>query len=265
MGTCCHGHRILVTPWEISRLADALDLSPRELRDTRLTAGGTQLRADGIPGIHGPPNHRVPGCTFYDPTFGCSVHAERPLACRLYPLGRERHDGAIRYYHPGQVMPCRVLCPTVDQLPQRTVGEYLAEQDIRAGEAAHDAYAALAYGLVRAALVFVEAGAIPRASLQQWFATARTWNGEQCAAHLPPTWYDLLTIPPLSATPDARRFVADHGRSLSEQLQAEFLNQPSAAALQQAAQLELLLALHLGPTVGAETNVMAALIDGSTP
>jgi hypothetical protein len=207
----------------------------------------------------------VPGCTFYDPTFGCSVHSERPLACRLYPLGRERHEGVIRYYHPGQVMPCRVLCPTVDQLPQMSVGDYLKEQDISAGEAAHDAYAALAYGLVRAALVFVDAGAVPRATLQQWFATARTWDGAARAAHLPPVWYDHLTIPALRATPDARRFVAHHGQLLSDHLQNEFLNRPSPAALQLAAELELLMALHLGPTVGADASVMAALLDGSTP
>jgi uncharacterized protein len=264
LGTCCHGHRILVTPWEVSRLAVALGVTPRDVRENHLTQGGTQLLADGIVGIHGPPAHRVPGCTFYDPACGCRVHSERPLACRLYPLGRERHDGGIRYYHPGQVPPCRELCPTVDALPLKTVGEYVTEQDLVAGEVAHDAYAALAYGLVRAAVVFVDAGAVPRTTVQHWFANACTWDGGNRAQQLTPVWYDRLTIPELSATLDARQFVDEHGKMLSSQLTSEFLNHTSPSALQAAAQLELLMALHLGPTVGADVSVMAALLAGTT-
>jgi Fe-S-cluster containining protein len=265
LGTCCHGHRILVCPWELAWLAQGMGVTARELRDTRTTAGGTQLLADGAPGIHGPPSHRVPACTLYDAAVGCRAHAHRPLACRLYPLGRQRHQGAIRYYHPGTVMPCRELCPTVDALPQRAVGEYLAEQDIAAGEAAHDGYAALAYGLVNAALAIADGGAVTRAELARCFAGLRLLDGGQRAARLPSPWYDRLTVPQLAAGPDAAAFVRDHGQALATALQSDFLRDGAADALVRAAELELLLALHLGSTVGTDPAVMAALIEVDSP
>ncbi|HEX3133011.1 MAG TPA: YkgJ family cysteine cluster protein, partial [Planctomycetota bacterium] len=260
LNTCCHEHRILVSPWELAWLAQGMGMSPRALRDTRMDNGGTRLRADGPVGVHGPAAHRVPACTVYDDASGCRAHSHRPLACRLYPLGRQRHEGAIRYYHPGAVMPCRELCPTVSDLPERTVGDYLAEQDIAAGEAAHDGYAALAYGLVNAALVIADAGAVTRASLAQHFAILRTWSGGERAAGLGVGWYDALTIPELPITANAASFVAAHGQSLVERIQREFLLRSKGNALADATRLELLLALHLGSTVGADAAVMAILI-----
>lgn len=264
LGTCCHGHQILVCPWELAWLAHGMGITPRALRDTRMDAGGTRLRADGAPGIHGPPAHRAPACTLYDATSGCRAHTHRPLACRLYPLGRQRHDGAIRYYHPGTVMPCRELCPTVVDLPERSVGEYLVEQDITAGEAAHDAYAALAYGLVNAALVIADAGEITRATLAEHLATARTWSADERAERLG-AWYDLLTIPDLRATLPAAEFASAHGRLLATRIQGEFLRRADGSAMADAARLEIILALHLGSTVGADPAVMATLILPTTP
>lgn len=263
LGTCCHGHRIVLCPWELAWLAHGMGLTPRALRDTRMEAGGTRLRADGAVGVHGPAAHRVPACTLYDPTAGCRAHTHRPLACRLYPLGRERHDGAIRYYHPGTVMPCRELCPSVVDLPERSVGDYLAEQDIAAGEAAHDAYAALAYGLVNAALVIADAGEITRAAVADHLALARTWSADERAEHLG-AWYDPLTIPDLRPTLPAAEFAAAHGRLLATRIQAEFLRRADGQAMADAARLEIVLALHLGATVGADAAVMARLITPPT-
>jgi uncharacterized protein len=264
LGTCCHGHRILLSPWELAWLAQGLGVSPRVLRDTRTVGGGTQLKADGPVGIHGPATHRVPACTLYDPAQGCRAHAQRPLACRLYPLGRQRHDGAIRYYHPGTVMPCRELCPTVTELPERSVGEYLREQDISAGAAAHDGYASLAYGLVNAALVIADAGEISRAQLGEHLARVRSWSADERATQLGEAWYDALIIPDLPILPDAGAFVINHGRLLAKRLQEEFLQRADNDAMAAAARLEVLLALHLGSTVGADADVMAALIQPNT-
>jgi uncharacterized protein len=261
LGTCCHGHRILLCPWEIAWLAHGMGISARTLRDTRMTDGGTRLRADGAVGLHGPAAHRVPACTLYDATLGCRAHAQRPLACRLYPLGRQRHDGTIRYYHPGTVMPCRELCPSVVDLPERGVGEYLAGQDIADGEAAHDAYAATAYGLVNAALVIADAGGVTRTALAEHLADARTWSGDERAARLG-GWYDLLTVPDLPATLPAAGFAAAHGRLLASRIQTGFLHR--ADGLADAARLEIMLAVHLGSTVGADAAVMAALIASPT-
>lgn len=265
LGTCCHGHRIVLCPWELAWLAHGLKVTPRDLRDTRMTAGGTQLRNDGPLGQHGPPAHRVAACTLYALEAGCRAHAHRPLACRLYPLGRERHEGRIRYYHPGDTFPCRVLCPTVESLPERTVDVYLAEQATAAGEAAHDAYAALAYGLVNAALVLADGERIARATLAAEFAAMCTWTPDERAMRLGTPWYDLLTIPDLPATADGRAFAEAHARLLAATIQAQVTRDAAPDALGTAARRELLLALHLGATVGALPTVMATLIQPSPP
>ncbi|HMR09123.1 MAG TPA: YkgJ family cysteine cluster protein [Polyangiaceae bacterium] len=71
---CCHDKRIQVGPYEIARLAAASSLTTTAFIE-RYTDDGCYLRfEDGA-------------CTFLTPK-GCSVHAARPLVCRLYPLGR---------------------------------------------------------------------------------------------------------------------------------------------------------------------------------
>lgn len=255
----------MISPWELAWLAYGLGMTPRALRDERMVNGGTQLRADGPLGVHGPATHQVPACTLYDATLGCRAHAHRPLACRLYPLGRQRHEGVIRYYHPGAVLPCRELCPTVSELPERTVGEYLREQDIIAGAAAHDAYASLAYGLVNAALVIADAGEISRAELGGYLKVSRTWSADERVAQMGAEWYDAVTIPELPIIPDTGDFATKHGRLLAKRLQETFHQRSDADALADAARLELLLALHLGSTVGADADTMATLIQPAVP
>ena len=63
-------------PYELLRLARHLGLTTSEVIARHTEAGGTvlQTREDGA-------------CTFLGPR-GCTVHPDRPLACRLYPLAR---------------------------------------------------------------------------------------------------------------------------------------------------------------------------------
>ncbi len=71
---CCHDKLIPVSPYEVARLAANLELSTTEVIE-RFTVDGNALAfPDGA-------------CTFLTER-GCSVHADRPLVCRLYPLGR---------------------------------------------------------------------------------------------------------------------------------------------------------------------------------
>jgi uncharacterized protein len=73
---CCYDKRIHVNPHEIARLASALGLRTTEVIDRYTDDGGVALgtRDDG-------------SCVFLG-AGGCTVHADRPLVCRLYPLGR---------------------------------------------------------------------------------------------------------------------------------------------------------------------------------
>ena len=73
-GRCCHGKTISVSPYEAARLADTLGLSTTELFERHVVPETGAIRTE------------EGACTFLDGT-GCTVHAGRPIACRLYPLG----------------------------------------------------------------------------------------------------------------------------------------------------------------------------------
>ena len=75
---CCHNKVIRVGPYEILRLARRLGMTTTEFIAQHTEAGGTVLR------IHDENNR---ACIFLNQQ-GCSVHPDRPLACRLYPLAR---------------------------------------------------------------------------------------------------------------------------------------------------------------------------------
>ena len=75
-GRCCHDKRITLSPYELLRLAAAKGVTTRTILEEHSTESGTALRFDE-PG----------GCTFLQ-DGRCGVHGGRPLACRLYPLGR---------------------------------------------------------------------------------------------------------------------------------------------------------------------------------
>ncbi|MEG3148106.1 YkgJ family cysteine cluster protein [Sphingomonas sp. RT2P30] len=81
---CCTGKRVQVNPYEIARLARAKGVSTSEAR-AFFTANGA-LRQDD-----------VDRCIFLGED-GCGVHADRPLVCRLFPLGRVvAADGAAHF------------------------------------------------------------------------------------------------------------------------------------------------------------------------
>lgn len=75
---CCHNKAIRVGPYEILRLARRLAMTTTEFIAQHTEAGGTVLRMRDE-------NNRA--CIFLNQR-GCSVHSDRPLACRLYPLAR---------------------------------------------------------------------------------------------------------------------------------------------------------------------------------
>lgn len=75
---CCHNKAIRVGPYEILRLARRLGMTTTEFIEQHTEAGGTVLRMRED-------NDRA--CIFLNQQ-GCSVHSDRPLACRLYPLAR---------------------------------------------------------------------------------------------------------------------------------------------------------------------------------
>jgi Fe-S-cluster containining protein len=73
---CCYDKRIQVNPYEVGRLARNQGLSTTKLIATCLEPGKPYLK------------NQTDGACVFLMDQGCSVHADRPLVCRLYPLGQ---------------------------------------------------------------------------------------------------------------------------------------------------------------------------------
>ncbi len=73
---CCRFKTIQLNPYEVARLARNRQVTTTVFIEQYTGSGGTVLAAndDGT-------------CVFLG-SEGCDVHADRPLVCRLYPLGR---------------------------------------------------------------------------------------------------------------------------------------------------------------------------------
>jgi Fe-S-cluster containining protein len=258
-GTCCHGNRIGLNPWELARLASARGLAPRDFRERFTAEGGVALRFDGPPDARG-----LPACSQYhhDDPPGCSVHEARPLSCRLYPLGRRRHGERTGYIHLGTTFPCLAGCPAVSSLPRRTVAAYLASQDIGAAEAAHDAYLELMQHLAEGALVLLLDSGLAKSGDRQ---TLRRWRelgagpAELRVRTLGPTWLDRLTTPSVDGLLDEpATFASRHHDALQSAAQEEFASLTDHASLRAASALMMALALHLGRALGAESAPLVA-------
>lgn len=122
---CCRGNRIQLNPYEAARLARRLGIGTREFRMRHtIEARGAELsrEADGTCVLLGP--------------YGCTVHADRPLVCRLYPLGRKVSAEGTESFH------------RLDGHPESdgrfdghgTVGDYLEAQGAVPYMRAADAY-----------------------------------------------------------------------------------------------------------------------------
>lgn len=75
-GACCYGKFIRISPYDALRLARCFGLTTAEFCAKYTEQGGPVLRVK--------PDA---GCIFLN-SEGCSVHPDRPLVCRLYPLGQ---------------------------------------------------------------------------------------------------------------------------------------------------------------------------------
>lgn len=84
---CCSDKRIRVNPYETYRLSRAVGLSTTDFLARHTLEQGTELARtdDGR-------------CVFLG-AEGCTVHADRPLVCRLYPLGRQVSLGQPDRFH----------------------------------------------------------------------------------------------------------------------------------------------------------------------
>jgi hypothetical protein len=89
---CCHRKFIRLNPYEIARLAR----NQGQTTSAFQTASTTTVENVGVVLRQ---REDDASCVFLGPE-GCTVHSDRPLACRLYPLGRQvSEDGIETWTH----------------------------------------------------------------------------------------------------------------------------------------------------------------------
>lgn len=123
---CCHDKLIQVNPYEAARLARCIGVSTTDFAARYLEDGVFLRRVDRG------------ACVFLGPE-GCTVHADRPLVCRLYPLGRHvAPSGEVTYSH-------HEPHPETAGVYGRdgTIAEFLAQQGVAPFTAAADRYLAI--------------------------------------------------------------------------------------------------------------------------
>jgi len=99
---CCHGININLTPYDIIRLKNKLQLSSEDF--LTLYTELQVLEKTGLPVVHLKLlNNEASSCPFLTEE-GCYVYEDRPLACRYYPLGvatlshRESEDNEFYFF-----------------------------------------------------------------------------------------------------------------------------------------------------------------------
>ncbi|MEZ5726595.1 MAG: YkgJ family cysteine cluster protein [Burkholderiaceae bacterium] len=130
-GGCCRNKRIAVTPYEVWRLSRACGIDTGEFLARHVEPDAPYLRVD-----------EAGECVFLR-EGRCSVHRDRPLVCRLYPLGRQRDEDGDETFWRLEPRPGSPGVYGTDT----TVADYLAQQQV--DELLHvvDRYQALYYHL----------------------------------------------------------------------------------------------------------------------
>ncbi len=253
-GTCCFGKAVWINPWELATLADAKGMSPREFRNQFCEFGGIKLKFNGVSD-----KNKLSACNLYVENFGCSVHAGRPLACRLFPLGLKRHGEQRYYIHNGTEFPCMNGCPEVVDLPKLTVGAYIEGQATEKGELAQENYLSLMETLADGAFaLLIDSGLAEsgdRTTIPLW-RTMGEESGAQLARRIGSEWIERLMIPEIELA-DPVEFAKKHHDLLQATAQEKFGSLNTVDRFRTASVLMMGLALHLGRALGANPADLA--------
>ena len=254
-GTCCHGNLVMLNPWELVCLAREKKITPREFRTLYCEYGGIRLRFDGEVGWRG-----KQACSQYIGGFGCSVHLGRPLACRLFPLGREIQNEEVHYMYQGDEFPCLNGCSEVSGLPHLTVGEYLKGQITERFEKAHDEYLELMQNLADNAFMLLLDTGLAESGDKETLPLWRKMGNELpkiLANRIGQEWIDNLMIPEIfDHIDDPISFVRMHNDLLQLKIQERFGALQTNQKLHEASVLVMGIALHLARGLGANPEIL---------
>lgn len=257
-GTCCHGNQVFLNPWELRRLATERQLEVRDFSAQFCDWNGIRLKFDGLKD-----QRNKKSCNLYIPNVGCSMHEARPLACRLFPLGRQVQEGKSTYLFQGNQFPCLDGCSEVNQLPFLTVENYLEGQKVTEFEQAQDAYLELMQNLADVAcMLFFDTGLAQSGDTK----TRELWRrmGEEDVAllvdRIGENWFQMLIHPSISFDPiNSSTFVHDHEMLLIEKIQ-DHINQLTTFPEISDFSIEIMAcALLIGKTIGADVKALAEM------
>ena len=129
---CCHDTDITLTPYDLIRIGRAVKMVSGEA--ARLFGTEAVHEASGMPVLklkrvdNGAPKRP---CVFLDPVEGCTIYADRPAACRYYPLGlasvkMKGHDKPEDFYF----LVKEPHCKGHEEPREQTVADFRAEQAV---------------------------------------------------------------------------------------------------------------------------------------
>jgi len=255
-GTCCHGKIVRINPWDLVSLANEKKITPREFRDLYCEFGGIRLRFNGKVGWMG-----QQACSQYVDNVGCSVHLGRPLACRLYPLGRQIQNNEVHYMYQGDEFPCLKGCPEVLELPHLSVGEYLKDQITDEFEKAQDEYLEVMENIADIAFVLLLDAGLAASGDKETLPLWRKMGDELpevLAERIGGEWIDYLMLPELfDEYKDPITFVRKHNDLLQLKAQEKFGVLQTNQELHEASVLIMGVALHLAHAIGINTKTLA--------
>jgi Fe-S-cluster containining protein len=125
---CCSNIDISLTPYDILRLKQRLEISSTEFLE-RYTVP-YEMEKDGIAGVKLKPIDGGTACRFMVPE-GCSVYEDRPTACRYYPvalLSMRKQDEATD--RDSYALVKESHCRGHDEPRDITIADYRSEQGL---------------------------------------------------------------------------------------------------------------------------------------
>lgn len=252
-GTCCFGKAVMLNPWELIRFSKEKKITSREFRDLYCDFGGIQLRFNGKPDKKG-----QPACSQYINNFGCSVHQGRPLACRLYPLGRQIQFNKAHYIYQGDKFPCLNDCSEVLQLPKLTVEEYIKGQETADFEKAQDEYLLVMQNIADIGFELLLDSGLAESGDTKTLAVWREMGKELpelLAERIGKEWIDCLMIPNINDdVENPITFAKKHNDIILLKAQEKFGSLQTLHELHEASVLIIGIALHLSRGLGADTQ-----------
>jgi Fe-S-cluster containining protein len=243
----------MLNPWELLCLSKEKKITAREFRDRYCEFGGIKLRFNGTQDKKG--QH---ACSQYIDAVGCSVHQGRPLACRLYPLGRQIQFDKAHYMYQGDQFPCLNDCSEVLELPKLSVGEYIKGQNANQFESAQDAYLVVMQNIADIGFeLLLESGLALSGDTKTLEAWRELGNEapESLTERIGNEWIDYLMLPQITDDiNDPIIFAQKHNDLLLVKAQEKFGHLQTHHELHEASVLIISVALHLSRSLGADTK-----------